>query len=871
MHQIIRLLIAAAAVSAAALSLAQDDGQRRRPPTGPQTPKPPIATPGPTAPPGGYTPSLHKPPKPYADVITKDATTQIGLFKVHQLHDQVLFEIPKALLDRDLLMSVQVVRTPPGLGGLLAAGMPAAQAVIRFDKRNDTLLMRIPQYSVRAKHDKGLEYGLGRASVAPIVNAFDVLAYAPDGAAVIDVTRLYNTDPGDFSVGPMLGGSGVDPTRSFIELVRAFPQNIEVESQLTFHATGGGLGFRGGGGGGGSRTTKTAYVHYSLLLLPEQPMQPRLKDSRIGYFSTYFTQYDGAKLASERVGYIDRFRLEKKDPKSLVSEPVKPIVFYIQRDVPSKWRPYLHQAVEAWQPAFLAAGFKNAIVAKDEPTRAEDPDFHAGDLRYNLISWSPSTTENAEGLHIADPRTGETLHAHVFIWNDVLKLAQDWYFVQASPNNPAAQKLPLPDSLIGRIMRYVVTHEVGHCLGLEHNFKASSAYTVAQLRSPAFTKKYGDEASIMDYGRFNYVAQPGDNAHLIPIVGPYDFFAIKYGYMPALAPTPEAEKPYLDDYLAQQVTNPMLRFGNSDSSDPGMETEDIGSDPVQASTYGLKNLDRVLGYLMSACDKFGDDYSRLQAMYRQVLNQRMTELNHVAKLVGGVYDTDYHAGRGGAVYTVVPKAQQAKAVHFLVTKGLTLGPGYYHRSILDRVESSGYIGLADASQTMVLMTLFAESRVDRMLDNEAENGTNAYTVRDLVSDVQGSVWSELHNAHPLIPLQRRTLQLGYLELLDGRLNGAGASKSEFRTIARADLKQLRAGIVRGIPRTRDLATRSHLEACRDRIKDILDGKTPPSGGGFPNLGFLFGIDQPSFCEFDDAPPMFEGVPRPHAVAPSGGR
>jgi len=373
----------------------------------------------------------------------------------------------------------------------------------------------------------------------------------------------------------------------------------------------------------------------------------------------------------------------------------------------------------------------------------------------------------------------------------------------------------------------------------------------------------------MDYGRFNYVAQPGDNARLIPVIGPYDFFAIKYGYMPAVAASPESEKPYLDEFLAQQVKNPMLRFGNSDSTDPGMETEDVGSDPVAASTYGLMNLDRVLGYLMPACDKFGEDYTALGAMYRQVLNQRSLELNHVAKLVGGVYDTDYHAGRGNAVYTPVPKAQQQRAVNFLVTKGLNLGPGYYDRAILDRVQSDGYIGLAAASQTMVLMTLFAETRIGRMLDNEAENGDNAYTVHEMVPQVQGAVWNELHNTHPQIPLKRRTLQLGYLEVLDGRLNGAGGSKSEFRTVARAALKNLSSTIVHTIPRTRDAATVAHLEACRDRIKDILEGKTPPAGSANPNLGILTGFDQPRFCAYDDAPPMFEGVPLPRKLAGDG--
>ncbi len=540
MHYSIRLLAAVAVLSALTLTSAQNP-QRRRNPTDPTTPQRGggAAAGGGAQRQGGFGPAQHQPPKPYEDVITEETKTQDGMFKVHRKGDQILFEIPKNLIGRDLLMSVQVIRTPAGTGGMSAAGIPASQAVLKFEKRNDELLMRIPQFDVRTLNDKGLAYGVMRATVEPIVSAFDILAYAPDGGAVIDVTRLYNSDPGDFAVGASVGGTGVDASRSFVELVKAYPTNIEVEAQLTFYSgggAGGGFGRRGGGGAPPSRTTSTAFVHYSLLALPEKPMQPRLKDSRIGYFSTFFTQYDGYKLEAERVGYIDRFRLEKKDPTAAVSDPVKPIVFYIQRDIPAKWRRYLHEAVEGWRPAFEKAGFSNAIIAKDEPTPEQDPNFHAGDLRYNLISWSPSTTQNAEGLHIADPRSGETLHAHVIIWHDVLKLAQNWYFVQASPNNPAAQKLPLSDDLLGDIMRYVVMHEVGHCLGLEHNFKGSSAYSVEQLRNRAFTEKYGDEASVMDYGRFNYVAQPSDHSRMIPMIGPYDFFAIKYGYMPALAP-----------------------------------------------------------------------------------------------------------------------------------------------------------------------------------------------------------------------------------------------------------------------------------------------------------------------------------------------
>jgi hypothetical protein len=797
---------------------------------------------------GGFGPTTHQAPRPYEDVITKEAKTHNGVFKVHEIGERILFEVPKNMLGRDLMMSVQVIRTPSGTQGMLAPGMPLSQIVIRFEKRKDMLIMRAPQYDVRVSKDAGLTYGLARAAVEPILNAFDVMAYAPDGAAVIDVTRLYNSDAGAFAVSAQLG-SGIDPSRSFVERVDAYPSNIEVESQLTFASGGGGGGFGrggGGGGGGGNRNGATAVVHYSLLALPETPMRARLKDSRIGYFSTFFTKYDGQKYSEEHIGYIDRFRLEKKDPSAAVSDPVKPIVFYIQRDVPDLWRPYIHKAVEAWQPAFEAAGFSNAIIAKDEPTPEQDPDFHAGDLRHNLISWAPSTTENAEGLHIADPRSGETLHAHVVLWNDVLKLAQNWYFVQASPNDPNAQKLPIPDELMGRIMTYIVTHEVGHCLGLEHNFKASSSYSIAELRNPAFTNKWGDEASVMDYGRFNYIAQPGDGARLIPKLGPYDFFAIKYGYMPAIGPSTAAEKPYLDDYLAQQVNNPKVRFGNSDRNDPGMESEDIGNDPIMATTLGLKNLDRVMGYVMPATVKYGEDYSDLNDEYRQILNQRMLELNHVARLVGGVYDTDYHAGRGNTVYTTVSKAEQRAAVNLLITKGLNLPANYTNPAILNRIQSDGYDDLAAAGQQTVLLTLLAESRVARMIDNEEENGSKAYTVADLVGDVQGSIWTEVRENHPVVSMARRGLQLRYLEVMDQRLVGAGGSKSQFRAIARDDLRNLLSALNSKIGSTHDSATRIHFVDCRDRIKEILANKDNATGGTGAAAGFVLGLNQMGF-------------------------
>ena len=305
--------------------------------------------------------------------------------------------------------------------------------------------------------------------------------------------------------------------------------------------------------------------------------------------------------------YIDRYRLEKKDPKAAVSEPVKPIVYYISREVPEEWHPYLKKAVEVVERRVRAGRIQEChCLQRSRRLLKEDPDWDPEDARYSVIRWAPTHNRKRKGPHISDPRTGEILSAHIIVWHNILKLGETWYFTQVGDMDKRAQKLPLPQELMGDIMQYVVCHEVGHTLGLRHNHKASSSYTAAQLRDKAFTEQNGDEASIMDYGRFNYVAQPGDNARLIPIIGPYDKFAIEWGYKPMGMNRPEDEKPELDKLAAQQVSNPMLRFGGEDlnaQSDPTVETEDLGSDPVEATSYGLKNISQNRAHVGSCHDE----------------------------------------------------------------------------------------------------------------------------------------------------------------------------------------------------------------------------------------------------------------------------
>lgn len=821
---------------------------RRRQPGQPQSPQPQTPQPGtpqgtgqaPTGAPQGARFGQQPPskPRPYAEVITKDAKTDDGLIRTHQIDDRVYFEIPTAVLGKEMLWVTSLRETQLGTG---YGGQQTGDRVVRWEKRGDKILLRSVNYDARAAGEGVIRRTVAASNVEPILQVFDVRAYNDNAnnAPVIEVTPLFVGDVTEFSPRRQLGAARIDASRTFLDRVKALPQNVEVDVLATYVAAPPqpslpGLPPRRREGPQRDTSTDaiTAVVHHSIVLLPANPMKPRQFDDRVGFFGTSFYQFGGAENRVEEIQYISRWRLEKKDPTAALSEPVKPIVYYIGPEVPEKWRPYMKQAIEDWQPVFEKAGFKNAIIAKDAPSPTEDPDFDPDDVRYSVVRWFPSTVENASGPSIVDPRSGEILNANIRMYHNVLKLAETWYFTQASPNDPSARKLPLSDEKMGQLLRYVLCHEVGHTLGLRHNMKASSSYTVAQLRNPQFTSQFGDEASIMDYGRFNYVAQPGDGVtRLIPKTGPYDDFAIEWGYKPMAATTTEGEKAELNAIAARQSANPALRWGPGPEdpvavSDPGQQTEDLSNDPIEATNLGLKNLDRVLGYLVSASTKPGEDYDRLAESYTAVLDQRNRELGHVTALVGGFTETRLHFDQPGVKaptnYVPLAPARQRQAVQFLLQNGLTTPKSLIRQDILARIEPSGTSNRVLQSQTSLLARLLSDSRLQRMTDFEATRGVaNAYTTSQLTDDLRAGVFSELAAPKVSVDPYRRNLQRTMVEAMGAKLAGG---TPEFRPIARGALSDIRAACLAAMPKTADRVTRLHLMDLAQTAKQFLEPK-----------------------------------------------
>ncbi len=790
-------------------------------------------------------------PQAFDRVIPKDAKAKKGLFTVYQVGERYYYEIPKAELGKQYLWNTQIAKTTLGAG---YGGSELTNRVVAWEQRGNRVYLRDINFGITARPDSPIAEAVKDANNDTIILAFNVAAYH-DGNPVIEVSRLFTTDVAEFSARQRLGATAFDASRSYIDHISAFPENIEVDAAATYTRNNNAPAAAGGRGGGlgvspmrGS--SATVVLHHSMVRLPEHPMMPRLFDARVGYFTTQQLDYTADDYRAKQVRYIARWRLEKKDPNAEISEPVKPIVYYIDSATPKKWVPWLKKGVEDWNEAFAAAGFRNAIIAKDAPTPQEDPDWSPEDVRHSVIRWLPSTVENASGPHISDPRTGEILNADIQFYHNVMNLARDWYFVQVGPLDPRAQRLPLPDDLMGRLLEYVVAHEVGHTLGFQHNMKASSMYPADKVRDRDWVHKMGHTPSIMDYSRFNYVAQPEDHidvADLIPRIGPYDIWATKWGYMPIPgAKTPNDERPVLDKMAREQDSTPWYRFSTADSegSDPGEETEAVGdADAVKSTAMGLKNLQRVEKMLMPATAwKEGETYEDLDELYGRMISQWQLEMNHVAQIVGGFNSQEKMVGQEGRIFTLIPRARQQEAVKFLIDNAFATPLWMVDPEILRRIEPAGVLARIRDAQASVLNTLFNDQRFARLIEQQTIDGSAAYPAAEFLAAVREGVWKELESPRVKIDAYRRNLQNAYLEIVNTKLNGAPAAgrggnggrggrpperSDDEKPFFRAELRALNSAIAAAIPKAADHDTRAHLEGARDQIARILDPKFLP--------------------------------------------
>lgn len=776
--------------------------------------------------------------KAFNDVIEDSFQEDEGLFTVYEDDGSFYYEIPDTLLGREMLMVSRIAKTADGIG---YGGERIGNQVFRWERRQDDILLRRVSYENTASDTLPIYEAVQNSNFEPIIMAFQIEALNEDSTGtVIEVTDLFESDV------PALGLDQsdrreyqvrrLDGSRTFINSVKSFPENIEVRHLLTYEAT--------SPPSNSSTGTISLEINHSMILMSEEPVQSREYDQRVGYFSVTKRDYGKNVHRAELDRDITRWNLVPKDKEAYMRgelvEPEEPIVFYIDRATPERYREHLIQGVNDWKVAFEAAGFKNAIIGKMEPTPEENPDFSPEDVRNSMIRYFASPTQNAYGPHVHDPRSGQILSSSIGWFHNVANLLRNWYFVQTAAANPEARAVDMPDEVMGELIRFVSAHEVGHTLGLPHNFGSSHATPVDSLRSPTFTDTHGTAPSIMDYARFNYIAQPGDGVtNFHPRVGEYDKWAVKWGYtwfgdMPV-----EEQQETLNEWVLERAGDPTYFYGRQTSAkiDPRSQNEDLGNDAMRASEYGLANLQVITDNLIDWVEQDAENFSHLQEIYNNIIGQWGRYMGHVAANIAGVYETHKTFEQDGVVYSPVPVEDQRRAMDFLSTHAFTPPTWAYNEAILGRINQADFVDTFRGVQARVLNNILDPQRLARLIEYNVRSDIS-YSPYEFMDDVRASVWSELSDGSA-ISVYRRNLQRAYLERLEDLMTDelptiparfrerigwtqVNVSQSDIRPMVREQLENLQEDAQRAAARTNDRATMVHLNDVDRRIEDILD-------------------------------------------------